>query len=738
VADARDIIHQIEYRWHDRRDLSPVASTMSQESLRGWDSLIRAWVRHPHADGLPESVCYQVLPNGRAALAWRYEDWQAAEREDGTWGRPLVSRVLAGQASVLTPEIAIVLCRTGPPATIGPRPGQVATGTGLSVIPADELDVLVRDRTAGLDQEAARQEGLWQVVVTALSHPHTPLAIHIRDRYILKPPEQGVQCLLLWGLRRTLWPLLATTGRGWSFSTFEPPLEDVDPTTLPDILFRRAQDAPPAAPARPRDEIKVRPFDPKRRDAGTPEAELAGWLVAEYQERGGDELRQLITRWCGSDQSLKARLYKVYDELSARQSPVVVSGQPAPYVPVSPASDPAHEPDVQPLPAKPDEPVPYLADQAAPAGPEASAPADDRLPEDEAFAIPQMPAPAEDHAGPVPQPPAPDEAPGGSATVPERLVPDQETEVPQPTADEVTTYDISWAGTTDTDPYAGLSRPADIAADEIESPGSHAPEYPAEQDYFAQPADQGYFADQQYRSGFPYPTARPPEPDMSSQPPAPDPIISGYSSRSWSDQRDSSLENLSRDWTPPVLPPRSEHPHSSRGRKQQSRISRPAAVSDLLKRLPAVGDAQEFDYILGDILNRESQPHPNDRVKARREVSKDEWYDSICAQFGRDVLDVDTLAGIFQIIVIPDLDNLDVVNKIAEWTERAQPAVIGGLLEAAKYSGDDAWQLMMQILQPKLAYRWAIDNYLETLWDPSLAQQQASDSGRRFGFKKKN
>ena len=59
---------------------------MSQESLRGWDARIRAWVRHPHVEGLSESVCYQVFPNGRAALAWRYWDRQAAEREDGTRG----------------------------------------------------------------------------------------------------------------------------------------------------------------------------------------------------------------------------------------------------------------------------------------------------------------------------------------------------------------------------------------------------------------------------------------------------------------------------------------------------------------------------------------------------------------------------------------------------------------------------------------------------------------------------
>jgi len=123
VTDGRDIIHQIEYRWHDRLGLSPVASTMSPDSLRAWDSWIRLWVRHPHADKLWESVCYLVQPNGRAALAWRYEDWQVAEREDGMRGRPLVSRVLVGMENLLTPEVAIVLCRTGLPATAGPRPG---------------------------------------------------------------------------------------------------------------------------------------------------------------------------------------------------------------------------------------------------------------------------------------------------------------------------------------------------------------------------------------------------------------------------------------------------------------------------------------------------------------------------------------------------------------------------------------------------------------------------------------
>jgi hypothetical protein len=161
-------------------------------------------------------------------------------------------------------------------------------------------------------------------------------------------------------------------------------------------------------------------------------------------------------------------------------------------------------------------------------------------------------------------------------------------------------------------------------------------------------------------------------------------------------------------------------------------------VSDLLKQLPAAGDTREFESILQVILNPGNQPDPNDRVKARREVSKGDWYDKICEQFGH-VLEVDMLSAIFQIIVIPDLDNPEVVKKITEWTGHAQPAVIGGLLAAAKQSGDDAWQLMMQILQPKLAHRWTIDNYMQALWDPSRAPQPGNDPGRgRFGFRKRS
>ena len=322
VAGAQDIVDQIEYRWHDKRDFSPFASTMSAESLRGWDSRIRTWVRHPHVDGLRESLCYQVQPNGYAALAWRYEDWPVAGRASSMRRRPLVSRVLVGQASLLTPEVAIVLCHSGLPLMAGPRPGQVTTETELSVLKAGELSDLVTDRTDGLDEEAARQEGLLRVVAAALSDPDSPLAIYLGNSHILTPPGEGLQYPLLWGLRRSLWPLLSTAGRGWSFSTFEPPLGGMNPAALPDILFRQAQGTRPTRAATRR-EVESRPFDPSTPDDEGFHAQLAASLVAEYRKRGGDELGQLIAELCGAERSPQVRLRKVHDGLRAKRLPSV-------------------------------------------------------------------------------------------------------------------------------------------------------------------------------------------------------------------------------------------------------------------------------------------------------------------------------------------------------------------------------------------------------------------------------
>ena len=758
MPDAQDIVHQIEYRWHDRLDLSPIACSMSQESLRGWDAWIRDWVRHPHVEGLGESLCYQVHPNGRAALAWRYEDWQAAERGDGTRGRPLVSRVLAGQASLLTPEMAIVLGRTGLPAAAGPRPGHVTAETDLPMIKVGELSGLVGDRAARLDQEAARQDGLQQVVASALSDQHTPLAIHIRGTYILKPPGEGLQYPLLWGLRRIIWPLAGTAGRGWSFSTFEPPLGgDVDPATLPDILFRQTQDGPSSAPARPRKEIKSRPFDPSMLDDRSGFAQLAGWLVAEYQERGGDELRKVIADCCGSEHSVLARVEKVYTELRSRHSPIVISGPASPFVSVSADRASWRVPDPPLVPAESPGAAPFAAGEPVPAGfggagperpgPEQDGPAGGVPLESDAVVSPPVSSPARDQGAP---------APGGSMLAGDQEIPGQQTEVSRAHADEAPGGDQDRArpGRRDRSPRHGRSAEQGWFEDDDQRHAGHAgspddgwlddttdhasaPRSPQPGEYLADPkqaAEPGYSPDPRQSDDLRYMETSS-QPDVS---PAPYPGNPAYSGRSWVSREDDALGQMQREGKPPELASRSQGPRSPADQNRQARGPRPAAVSDLLKQLPAAGDAQEFDFILQGILGPDIQPDTADRVKARREISKGEWYKTIREKFGK-LLGVNELARIFQVIVIPDLEDSTVAKKIGDWAEHAQPVIIASLLTASRIAGDDTWHRMMQILQPNLAYRWTIMLRMEVLWDPSLASQPAVDSGRgRFGRRRRS
>jgi hypothetical protein len=178
-----------------------------------------------------------------------------------------------------------MLCRTGLPDLAGRRPSRVTTETELPLISAAELSAVVSTRADELDEEASGQEGLRQVVAAALSDPDLPLAIYLGDSYIFKPPGEGLQCLLLWGLRRIIWPVFGDAGRGWSFSTFEPPRGDLGHALLPDILFLQAQDARPTglAARTTREEIESRPLGPSGPNDEGLHARLADWLVAEYR-----------------------------------------------------------------------------------------------------------------------------------------------------------------------------------------------------------------------------------------------------------------------------------------------------------------------------------------------------------------------------------------------------------------------------------------------------------------------
>jgi hypothetical protein len=347
VTDAREI-HQVEYRWHPVKDLFPVASSMSPESTRGWDIRMRSWVRHPPVDAPSHSVCYQVLPpNGSvAALAWRSRVAQPSGRGGGEVGRPHVSRVLVGSTSVLTPEVAIALCRIGPPALIGARPGQVETGAELPTVSAAELTALVSDAAPWLDREAAgaaSTDGLSQVIAAAVADPNAPLAIALSDAAAQRPPSDGAQARLLWGLWRITRPLLGTARRGWSFSTFEVPLGAGDPATLPDVVFRADAAIPPAPLAGTRREITAVPGDPGAL-AGSSQAWLAEWLIAEYLQGGGAAIGRLVAQ-CGveqSQQTQQARLGAIYELLHAKWTRTAI-----PVMPAGPA-DPEPEAGLEP------------------------------------------------------------------------------------------------------------------------------------------------------------------------------------------------------------------------------------------------------------------------------------------------------------------------------------------------------------------------------------------------------
>ena len=287
----RDVIHQIEYRWQHEKDLSPFDTTMSESETDGWNDLVRAWVRHPDAAGLFESWCYQTW-NRDAALAWRYRDPRAAERPDGTTGRPHVSRVLVGDANSLTPELAIAFCLFGLPGSA--QPHWVSVPGDLPTISAYEFTTELNKVAADLDGTAAQEEGLPELVAAALSDRDQPLAVYLPEHVIIGQATQKTRVWLLWGLHRIMGAVPGAGRRGWSFSTFELALGAQDTTTLPDIVFRGAsrESAPPGIV---RDEVKVWPLDPDwPADLPSNYVRSARQLVEAYAAHGVDGVEQLV------------------------------------------------------------------------------------------------------------------------------------------------------------------------------------------------------------------------------------------------------------------------------------------------------------------------------------------------------------------------------------------------------------------------------------------------------------
>ncbi len=405
MAESQEI-HQIEYRWQPTKDMSAVASSMSPESFRSWVQRIGPWVRHPGVDAPTDSVRYEMFGDRAAALAWRQRDRQAVEFEDGQDGRPLVSRVLLGPADLLTPEVAIAVCYAGLPRTIGPRPGTVTAGAALPPVAAARLAGLVQDQAEALDLAAAQEAGLERVVAAALSDRDTPLSVQLPERIIVRSPRGGSQALLLWGLRRTAGSLLgrADGRRGWSFSTFELPLSDMDPETLPDIVFRLAQAAPQAAPMTTRKEIRVRPQDPIPAAVETVNQHLARLLVAAYRDRGGDELTRVIAACAGGLSSADRRIQAVYKALDDSLPTVTVISE-------GPGKAPARVPSATP----PDDDA--RVESAVPPASVAPGGADQ---ESAAYYFGEVAQPVASSVVPAPPPPRP----AGPAVPPERRQPE--------------------------------------------------------------------------------------------------------------------------------------------------------------------------------------------------------------------------------------------------------------------------------------------------------------------------
>ena len=385
-------IDQFEYRWQPTKDFSLTAGSGQSPEMIRWSDRISLWVRHPPVRAPLESMRYEIFSDGTAALAWRQRNAQASGFQDGTEGRPEVSRVLIGPVRLLPPAVAVALCRLGlPEAVIGPPLGMVPVDPALPQVDAAALGNLADGQVDELDQLASSEKaGLYKVIAAALTDADTALSVQLPDRYIFGALHDCKQGPLLWGLLRTLWPLFDDNpgSRGWSFSTFELPLGDTDTRGLPDIVFRTHGTS--QRPSNMRPEIVVRPLDASDLPDKIRHQEFAELLVAAYRQLGGERLGQCLAAVTALP-SLERRIQQAEDTLyevlpaealsAARQRHVPVTGSsmtepamtepPAPAYDVAPAGEPSRLqrattpdsflPPVSPgpfRPAQPPRPVP--------------------------------------------------------------------------------------------------------------------------------------------------------------------------------------------------------------------------------------------------------------------------------------------------------------------------------------------------------------------------------------------
>jgi hypothetical protein len=394
----RPEIQQFECRWQPVNDLSPIAASMPMDSAKAWFDRLALWVGPPQPDyAVPtESVRYAIFHDGGAALAWRHWNNEAIPLGDETDRRPLVARVLVGDARHLTPQVAMAICWTGLPATIGPPPGMVKPEAPLPPIEASGLPDLASHTAAELDQVACNARGLDRLIAAVLNGGATPLSVQLPERDTVRSPQTGSQVPLLWGLWRTVFPLLQDSDvwsagkegwpagtQGWSFSTFEFPLDDKDTRGLADIVFRTKQVTQPSMTHRR--EIIVRPHDPPSEPIdSTLGAALAEVLVDAFRHLGGAELMRHLDTIACKHQTLEQRSEAAYGSLHSRLAVVAEAGSQSGR-PTVHAASPA---DVASLPTKVI-PAMVTPETAAGSWPFPTSPGMDRAPETEPLLQPE-------------------------------------------------------------------------------------------------------------------------------------------------------------------------------------------------------------------------------------------------------------------------------------------------------------------------------------------------------------
>jgi hypothetical protein len=212
-----------------------------------------------------------------------------------------------------------------------------------------------------------------------------------------------------------------------------------------------------------------------------------------------------------------------------------------------------------------------------------------------------------------------------------------------------------------------------------------------------------------------------------------EPWRAGFQSSVREDEWVRSLAPSREGQTAPQLPvPDARGQQAGRqGFSPPARPQSPVTVSYLLKQLELVrDDTEQFNAILRSIQDAGQSDDPNDRAKSWEVISNKYWYDNIARHRNFHVAE---LAGIFGIVVIPELAGPAAADAVIRWACTAPPPMIGGLLAAATMASPETWQTVMRLLEPVLAARWAADCLPAGLWDADRVMRSAAELARGEG-----